>query len=603
MLNKNYQSLVEPGDHMVLLYEDENEVVEPLVAYIAACINRNERCIYVSGDTNMELLIETLCKEIDYFEALSKKQLMMLDKKDAYSKDGIFEPDKMILLIEELTTESIEMGYNGMAITGELSWLLEYGNGIDKIIEYEWKLNDRVFNRLEVSALCRYNLNKYSDETIINIIQLHPYIVYKNRIHENPYYLPLDGYREGEYLKYRLSTWLENINEFTNTKSKFTRELEKINSENKAKSEFLSRMSHDMRTPLGAIIGMADFGIEEVTDNVALGYFGQIKESAEYLLSLMSDVLDSQRLETGKIVIEPCVFILEDTENKVLAMIESHITKKDLKLITELESEKTDVYYKADENRLIQILINILNNSIKYTQPNGTIIWKQHIEKKDNQTLLVNTIIDNGAGMSKEFQTQMFECFTQEKNSQSRSEGGTGLGLNIVKRLVSQMEGQINCVSELYVGTEFTIELPLEKPSIEEIEKYKELNNPSIISHELKGKRILVCEDIDINAKITKKILEKSGIIVKRVYNGQEAVQILCEEEFDAVLMDVRMPVMDGLEATSIIRTFNTEIPIIAISANASSEDVKKSIDAGMNRHLSKPLIRDDLIRALEELA
>jgi hypothetical protein len=186
---------------MVVLYEDENEVVKPLVAYIVACVNRNERCIYVSGDTNMELLIDTLSKEIDYVGAISKNQLLMLDKKDAYSKEGIFEPDKMIALIEELTNESLEQGYNGMAITGELSWLLEYGNGIDKIIEYEWKLNDRIFNRLEVSALCRYNMKKFSDEMIINIIQVHPYIVYKNRIHENPYYLPPEGYKEGDYFE------------------------------------------------------------------------------------------------------------------------------------------------------------------------------------------------------------------------------------------------------------------------------------------------------------------------------------------------------------------------------------------------------------------
>ncbi len=219
------QELVLPGDHMVLLYNEEKEVVETIVSYINASLLRNEKCIYITGDANTQIIIDLLNETINYEYYIDRGQFVILNQKDAYSKSGIFVPDKMISLLIAETNNAISEGYNGVSISGELSWVLQYEDGIERIIEYEWKLNEYVFNNAKLSAICRYNMKKFSDEMIINIIQLHPYLIWKNQIHENPFYIPPIGYKEKKIAEYQVKVWLENITKYTNTKSKFHKEI------------------------------------------------------------------------------------------------------------------------------------------------------------------------------------------------------------------------------------------------------------------------------------------------------------------------------------------------------------------------------------------
>ncbi len=208
-----------PGDHLVALYQSENEIADYVSTYIHSALLRNERCIYITDDFDTSLVLEKLHALTNSLK--KDEDLRILTKAETYSKNGKFNPDKLITMIKKLANEAIADGYSGLAITGEISWVLDYEDGERLIIEYEWKLNEYIFNTYPVSALCRYNINKFSDEMIKNIIQLHPIIVWRNRIHENPYYIPPLGFKDNVIAKYQVETWLENIYSFTSTKDRF----------------------------------------------------------------------------------------------------------------------------------------------------------------------------------------------------------------------------------------------------------------------------------------------------------------------------------------------------------------------------------------------
>lgn len=220
-----------PQGHMVVLYYDELEITGLLVDYIKLNLERNIRCIYITGDTNTTAVVKGLEAVIDYKGYCEKNQLLMLDKNESYSKSGEFVPEQMVDLLEEETKKSIAEGFDGLAVTGEISWVLEFKGGFEKIMEYEWKLNDRLFSKHPVSSICRYNMNKFSYEMIIGIIQVHPFIIMENEVHENPFYIPPEGYKLNQVDKYQVETWLNNIKLYKNKKSKFNLELRKKDAE------------------------------------------------------------------------------------------------------------------------------------------------------------------------------------------------------------------------------------------------------------------------------------------------------------------------------------------------------------------------------------
>ena len=216
---------IRPGDHLVALYREENEIEGYITSYIHAALAKNERCIYITGDANTSSVldqVQNLMKEGQY-----TGDLVVLDKSDTYSKNGKFSPDKLINMIREYSEAAMDDGYTSLAITGEISWVLDYEDGEALIIEYEWKLNEYIFNTYPVSALCRYNIQKFSDDMVKNIIQLHPLIIWQYQIHENPYYIPPEGYKNNEISKYQVERWLQNISGFSDTKNRFLTLVEK----------------------------------------------------------------------------------------------------------------------------------------------------------------------------------------------------------------------------------------------------------------------------------------------------------------------------------------------------------------------------------------
>lgn len=387
-----------------------------------------------------------------------------------------------------------------------------------------------------------------------------------------------------------------DVTKYYTREKNYIKELEKANTN---KTAFLGRLSHDMRTPLGAISSLSNFGLDEIEDRKAHLYFTKIKDNSEYLLSFISDVLESKKICEGKLSYQPEVFRPKVLFEQIISVIQLRAIEKNINL--EINNSDTFINYNLfnDVIKIKKLAINLINNAIKYTPKGGTIKIKSQSRKIDNKSIKVTcSISDNGVGMSKEFQKHMYDEFSQEHNILSFEEEGTGLGLSIVKRIIELLNGTITCESELNKGTKFTISFNCKFATENQLNEYREsLNENSFIA--LNQKKVLICEDKEINILIESKLLRDKGIIIDVAQNGLIGVDKVKKNEYDAILMDVRMPKMDGLTATKEIRKFNMQVPIIALSANAAQEDVIKSLAVGMNDHISKPIDKKELYKVL----
>jgi len=369
--------------------------------------------------------------------------------------------------------------------------------------------------------------------------------------------------------------------------------LQKANEATKAKTDFLAQMSHDMRTPLNGVIGLTELVLSNLDDRASVRYYLQeIKNSGSYLLMLINDILDLRQIENGKIKLKPSAVNLKLSCQKIINIIKITSENKNLHFSENFQDLPCE-YVLIDELRVNQILMNLLNNAMKFTPTEGHVFLNLANEGIENNKLkFIITVQDDGIGMSKPFLSKLFLPFTQE-NRASDSLQGSGLGLSIVKQLVDIMKGEIKVEAEEGKGSKFTVILNLEVCEKEEL-----LPNLKSKRHFM-GCKILLCEDNEINALVARKLLEKKGMLVEIAPNGLVGLQKAKKKKYSAILMDIKMPVMDGLETARRIRKFDEETPIIALSANAYEEDREKSFSAGMNGHLSKPIEKEKLFECL----
>lgn len=367
---------------------------------------------------------------------------------------------------------------------------------------------------------------------------------------------------------------------------------EKAEAATQAKTEFLSRMSHDIRTPLNAIIGLTHLAEDEQDMAVIKDYIHNIENSGQFLLGLINDILDMSKIENGDLKLKEEVFSKNDFSNSITTVIKPLMDAKDIQF--NLCMNGTVEHIMADKLRFNQIFFNLLSNASKFTPVGGQVDFIiEDLPPRDDRIGLHFVVRDNGSGMSPEFIPHMYDPFSQERSKLNDSTKGTGLGLPIVKSLVDAMGGTISVKSELGHGTEFTIDLyfvPVKDAVAAKVEAPTSREN-------LKGARILLVEDNEINIYVAKIMLERVGCIVTIAQNGQEAIDTFQNSEedfFDAILMDVRMPVMDGITATTKIRALDrsdaASVPIIAMTADAFEDQQKKTLEAGMTYHLSKPI-------------
>ena len=375
----------------------------------------------------------------------------------------------------------------------------------------------------------------------------------------------------------------------------------KAEAANVAKTEFLQRMSHDIRTPINGIIGMVEVGdyyskdIEKQADCRE-----KIRYASNTLLELVNEVLDMSKLESGEIVLEEVGFNIDQLSDETVVILEEVAKERNIQIIQEGRSI-THPYLIGSPTHVKRVLMNVLSNAVKYNRDNGSIYisYKELESNKSGYSLFEFTCRDTGIGMSKEFQERIFEPFAQEYIGSRSKYVGTGLGMPIAKSLVEKMGGTIEFTSQEGVGSQFVIRIPFKIDEEHKTEAVKEATSASI-----EGLSILLVEDNELNMEIAKFIIENEGANVTCATNGKEAVDIYKKspEFFDIILMDIMMPEMDGLQATQVIRSFDHDIPIVAMTANAFMEDKIKAKKAGMNAHVSKPLDRNILIQVIAKL-
>ena len=381
----------------------------------------------------------------------------------------------------------------------------------------------------------------------------------------------------------------------------------KAEAANEAKTEFLQRMSHDIRTPINGICGfvnMADHYADDIKKQTE--YRTKVKEASNLLLELVNDVLDMSKLESGEIVLEEIPFNLSSIFKEVFVVIEQMASEQNI----QIEWEKKEIIHRdfiGSPGYVKRVMMNILSNAVKYNRENGHIYIScmEIPSKQPEMTTMEFVCRDTGIGMTEEFQKCVFEPFAQEHTGSRTKFAGTGLGMSIAKNLIEKMGGSISFESKEGAGTTFVIQVPFKiDPDADKREEQRDVSEKSI-----KGLHILLAEDNELNMEIAEFVLQNVGADVTKAWNGQEAVELFRKSEqggFDIILMDIMMPVMNGYEATKMIRSLDREdaktIPIIAMTANAFTEDRLKAKEAGMNEHIVKPLDVELLIKVIHKL-
>ena len=390
-------------------------------------------------------------------------------------------------------------------------------------------------------------------------------------------------------------------------KAELLKSAKKAEAANEAKTEFLQRMSHDIRTPINGICGMLDVAdhyaddVEKQTECRA-----KIKETSHLLLELVNEVLDMSKLESDEVILEEIPFNLSNISKEIFVVIEQIAAEQNIQIMWE-KKEVTHWNLIGSPGYVKRIMMNILSNAVKYNKENGYIYisCQEFTSEQEGRVTIEFICRDTGIGMTKDFQKHLFEPFAQEHTGSRTRFSGTGLGMPITKKLIEKMGGTITFESKKGEGTTFVIRIPFKID--QDADKDKKQKN--IAEKSIKDLKILLAEDNELNMEIAEFILQNEGASVTKAWNGQEAVEIFKKsrpDEFDVILMDIMMPVMNGYEAAKMIRTLDRDdaktVPIIAMTANAFTEDRLRSKESGMNEHIAKPINAKVLVKVISEL-
>lgn len=366
-----------------------------------------------------------------------------------------------------------------------------------------------------------------------------------------------------------------------------------------AKSQFLSNMSHELRTPMNAVLGCAQVGIDASDEKQKNEYLEKIEQSGEHLLSVINDILDFNKIESNSFTLESTSFRISRSVRRALDMCKMRADEKGLTVRVKVDSS-IPKHLIGDPFRLEQILINLLSNAIKFTDEGSVSINVELAQKNDSEVVVKIAVSDTGIGIAESHLSQLFSEFTQADNSITRKYGGTGLGLTITKQLVEKMHGNIIVESELGKGATFTFTARFgfsDQPLIQPV-KTDNVDSTQLVNA-LAGKSVLLVEDNEINRLVVERMLEPIALNLDVAVNGEEAVAMVKANTYSLVLMDVQMPILDGIDATRAIRQFNTSIVIIGLSAHANTEHTNVALNAGMNDYLTKPVNKEKLFQML----
>ena len=493
--------------------------------------------------------------------------------------------------------------------------VVEDGSDVIFVVDFNLDIlyhNPSVYHTIGYDSLVGQNFIEYIHPKVKNnvleafeICKSHPY----NSNIEFKFLCGNDTYKYLEFnsINLKFKDGIEGLILDCRDISERKKDQEELITAQKAKEQFLANMSHEIRTPVNGIVGMVNLLSESATSVEQANYLNAIKNSADNLKVIINDILDFSVIESGKLKLEKIGFNLN---YQVQSVIDSLVVQaKEKKLSIELKNDsKKDIILLGDPVRLSQILINLINNAVKFTHKGKILIDISSSEPHDNITNVTFKVIDTGIGIDKEKMKTIFDTFKQADESITRKFGGTGLGLTISKQLVELQGGKISVSSELNVGTTFTFVIPYTPDSNEDI-IVSEMDvlsiKPRKAVRSLAGMRVLLVEDNDINRMYAATILKKWHCDLDEAENGQIALEKIRKRDYELILMDIHMPILDGIEAARSIRTSfakpKSDVPIIAFTANALKGDKDKYLDAGMNAYISKPFMPDELFNIMSK--
>ncbi|MEI6523098.1 MAG: response regulator [Bacteroidota bacterium] len=366
----------------------------------------------------------------------------------------------------------------------------------------------------------------------------------------------------------------------------------------KIKENFLANISHEIRTPMNGIIGFSDILVKTFPEVKEKKYLHAIKKSASHLLNIINEILDFSKLESGSFSIEKSGFYFDDVLNNIKSIFSLEAQEKNINFTIENDDFK-GIEFLGDSGRLQQILVNLVGNAIKFTDEGFVKIILKIKDENEKSCKVYFEVTDSGIGISKKDHIIIFESFTQLNSGNTKKYGGTGLGLTITKQLLKLQQSELNLESELNKGTKFFFEMEFDKIDSSTQKVFKELNKNNYKKN--KAHHVLIAEDNDINMLLAEKILMDAGFIVFKAENGRKAIELFNSNKIELILMDVSMPIMNGIEATKIIRK-SSNVPIIATTAHASKEDQEKYLTFGFNDYISKPYDNNNLTKKILDL-
>ncbi|MBO4900104.1 MAG: response regulator [Lachnospiraceae bacterium] len=395
-------------------------------------------------------------------------------------------------------------------------------------------------------------------------------------------------------------------NELEDRQVKLLKAIDEANRANKAKTEFFSNMSHDIRTPMNAITGFSRLAKDEIDDKDHVeDYLDKIVSAGDHLMNLINDILDMSRIESGKMELSPVPIKIKDLISSCADMIRVKMDEKNLDFIVNADQAGDDTV-ACDKLRFDQVILNLLSNAYKFTPEGGKVFLEAALKDRKDKLIYEIRVRDTGIGMSAEYKDHIWEAFTRENTATVNETQGTGLGMLIVRNIVDMMHGSIELNTEKGKGSEFIITLPLEPTTETGVTAEPDTKITDAMNRTYTGVTVLVVDDTPLNLKLAERILETFDFTVKKAESGVAALDMVKAStpgDIDLILMDVMMPVMDGLETTKKIRKLNdpaiAQIPIVAMTANAFEADVEAALGAGMNAHIAKPFKKEDLIATI----